>query len=181
MDVLVPVRGQTDLDDVGHAGEVHSSGGDIRGDQDGGGGAPEGLGVSGPRILRQFRVDVEDGYAAASPCESCSPKYLVGIFDGGGVGEEDNGLEGGSGRILLGLFDPFVCDLQDSREPVGITLDSNNVLGNLVVRGFIIGSDGLNELEVVGLDHALGQMHDIAGNSSREEKGLAIDLADRRK
>lgn len=59
VDVGLAVTGNTDLDNVGHVGEIHTTGGDIRREQDSLASAAEVVRATGTSLLGETRVDLK--------------------------------------------------------------------------------------------------------------------------
>jgi hypothetical protein len=178
VDVRLAVARETDLDDVGDVGKVHSTGCDVGGEQDARLACAEVVRGASTLGLRELGVDLEVADAGQRGLLLEAATELVedgrGKCDLGGGVEVDDGLEGalaGSPGLLRLLGDELV----EGRHDVLETGDGNLLLGNTGVCGLLLFVDALGEVEA-GAECAADKLDDIAGNGCREHEVLALDL-----
>lgn len=172
VNVLLPVGGSMELDDVGNVGEIHASSGNVGGEEDTGGGPLELISGTSSGVLGELGVNVPSlGNVPELPLKT--PEDGVGHDNLSGSRQEDDGLERKSIGVGPGLVDGLLYELKHGRVDVLEALAGNDVLGDTVVGQDLVGLDGLHELEVVLVDVASGETNNILGDGGREKQSLA--------
>lgn len=162
VDVALLVKRDADLENSGDAGEIHASGNDVGGDEDGSASIAEVVGDLGTLALGDAAVQDGDGRETGHVGENVSVK----VGQGSGRSEDD-GLEGG---VLRGLLADAADHGGRHRGEVG-HLDEE--LGNALVGVDLADGDGGDEL-VAGREHKTGDLLDVGGHGGGEEHALAV-------
>lgn len=127
-----------------------------------------------PLVLGQPRVDLVHKRYPSLVRPDGAEEHIRQLDQESG-GQEDNSLEILSS--LPGSLRLTVHQFENGGEHVLKTTGGDDVLRHLVMGRLLVFPDGLDKLEVVGVNPGLGEADDALGDGGREEKGLALDLA----
>jgi hypothetical protein len=178
VDVRVALAGETDLNDVGYFGEVHTAGCYVRGEEDTRFSVAEVICGTGTLLLGELGMDFETAETGEGSVALEAAAQLVedrgGECDLGSAIEVDDSLEGAvvtSLSALVLLEDEFI----EGGHGVLETGEVDKLLGDTRMCRFFILVDALGEVEP-GTHGLADQVDDVAGDGGGEHEVLAFDF-----